>query len=70
MAIESYQDQLERVQAAIAAIESGTQSYTMGGRTMSRGNLADLYKRETFLRKRVNRQKRGGIRVRRPSFIQ
>jgi len=65
MAIESYTQQLERVQAAIAAIESGEQSFEINGRTVRRADLKTLYDREAYLRRMVEREKRGGIRLRR-----
>lgn len=34
---------LASVNAAITAIEGGAQSYSIGGRTLARGNLATLY---------------------------
>ena len=64
MAIETYQVQLERVQAAIAAIEGGAQSYQIRGRALTRGDLRTLYDRETWLRAQVDRETRGGIRGR------
>lgn len=63
----SYSDQLDSVQAAIAAIESGSQEYSIGGgvsRTVKRGDLQTLYSREKYLRKMVDRESRGGIRIR------
>lgn len=65
MAIESYAQQLERVQAAIAAIESGEQSFEINGRVVRRADLKTLYDREAYLRRMVEREKRGGIRLRR-----
>jgi hypothetical protein len=65
MATESAQVQLERVQAAIAAIESGTQSHSILGRTFTRADLATLYEREKELLVRVDREARGGIRIQR-----
>ena len=50
MAIESTETQLERVQAAIAAIESGSQSYSIGGRTLTKADLKTLYEREKDLK--------------------
>lgn len=64
MAITSYTTQLESVQAAIAAIEGGSQSYSIQGRTLTRGDLQALYSREEDLRRKVDRETRGGIRVR------
>ncbi len=64
MAITSYTTQLESVQAAIAAIEGGSQSYSVQGRSVSRGDLASLYEREKYLRRMVSRESGGGIPVR------
>lgn len=64
MAIESYTVQLERVQGAIAAIESGAQTYTLDGVTYTRGDLGTLYKREERLRPLAEREGRAGARVR------
>lgn len=50
MAVETYTEQLERVQAAIAAIESGAQSYSVAGRSLTRADLSTLYSREKWLR--------------------
>jgi hypothetical protein len=62
---ESYADQLERVQTAIARIEDGAQSVTINGRTVQRAELADLYSREKWLRVQVARAENGGaIRLR------
>jgi hypothetical protein len=67
MATTDYQTQLESVQAAIARIEAGGQSYSIttssGSRTVTRANLSELYKQEERLRRLVDRQTRGGIRV-------
>ena len=67
MATTDYQTQLENVQAAIAAIEDGGQSYSIststGSRSVSRSDLGTLYERESHLRKLVNREARGGARV-------
>lgn len=56
--------QLERVQAAIAAIEGGAQSFSVLGRVYQRGNLKDLYDRERELQARLEREARGGSRIR------
>lgn len=64
MAIKTYTQQLEEVQSAISKIESGAQAYTIGEggatRTLTRANLADLYKREARLIILVERESRGG----------
>lgn len=68
---ESSSVQLERVQSAIAAIESGAQAFTVLGRTYQRGDLKVLYDREKELIRRVEYESRGGIRIRlgRPSGL-
>jgi hypothetical protein len=67
MATTSYQTQLESVQAAIAKIESGGQSYTIststGTRQVTRADLDLLYKREVELRRKVANATSGGRRV-------
>lgn len=65
MTVASYSDQLISVQAAIAAIESGNQSYTLLGRSFTKGDLKTLYDRETWLRGKVNKLAAGGIRTQR-----
>ena len=65
MATESPQVQLERVQTAIAAIESGSQSYTILGRSFTKADLRTLYAREQYLVAKVARAARGGIRIQR-----
>lgn len=61
----TYTEQLASVQAAIATIEGGAQSYAIEGRSVSRGDLETLYKRESWLRKMADREARGGsFRVR------
>ena len=65
MATESYQVQLERVQASIAKIESGAQVYQRGDRSLTRASLPALYERERWLRRMAEREATGGgIRVR------
>lgn len=61
---ESYAEQLDRVQAAIAAIEEGEQAYSLNGRTVSYADLQTLYQREKWLRRMVDRERRGGVRMR------
>ena len=58
MATESYQTQLERVQAAIARIEGGAQDVSYEGRRVAYADLATLYARETKLRALVAREAR------------
>lgn len=64
MTVTSYSTQLESVQAAIAAIEGGAQSYSIAGRSMSRGDLKTLYEREERLRALVERESSSNGRVR------
>jgi len=67
MAIKTYTEQLESVQAAISAIESGAQSVEFSGRKYTRGDLAVLYAREERLLPLAKRESSGrgsGIRVR------
>lgn len=61
---EDLKTQLERVQAAIAKIESGEQSFTVNGRDVTRPRLEALYQREADLLRRIASQERGGLRVR------
>lgn len=61
LAIESIESQLERVQAAIAAIEAGAQDYMIGSRRVTRGDLATLYKRERELLQQYYEEKYGSI---------
>ena len=65
MATKTYQEQLETVQAAIEAIETLGQGTDVNGRTLTRADLRTLYQREAELLRRVARETRGGIRVRR-----
>lgn len=62
---ETYSVQLDRVQAAIAAIEAGNQSYTVLNRTFSKADLRTLYEREKWLRGQVAKEARGGLRLQR-----
>ena len=66
MAIKTYTEQLESVQAAIAAIEGGAQSYSIAGRSMTKADLAALYMREERLLPLALRESSGrnGARVR------
>ena len=60
-----YEDQLTSVQAAIQKIVDGGQDVTYNGKRVTYGDLQTLYDRERFLQTRIDRQARGGIRVRR-----
>lgn len=60
MAIETYTQQLERVQAAISKIETGGQTVDWEGKRLTRGDLATLYARERELRTLAAREQSGG----------
>ena len=64
MAVLTYAQQLEQVQAAIGAIEGGAQEYQIWDgdmrRIVKRGDLKTLYDRETFLRGAAIREAQGG----------
>lgn len=53
---------LAAVQAAIEAILTGAQSYSLGGRTLTRASLAELIKLEKRLEARIRSAARGGKR--------
>jgi len=55
MAIKTTAEQLEAVQTAIEAVESG-QSYKVGNMTYTRATLSTLYAREDKLLTRYNRE--------------
>ena len=54
--MDTLENQLERVQAAIAAIEEGAQDYQIDNRKVSHADLATLYKREAALKNEIARQ--------------
>jgi len=54
MAIKTYEEQLESVQNAIAQIEAGCQSYSIGSRSFTMAALSALYAREAWLRRMVS----------------
>lgn len=59
------QDKLDRIRAAIEAVETGGQSVSYEGRSVSKADLKTLYEREAYLEQRLARQQRGGgIRTR------
>lgn len=59
--MESLEIQLERVQAAIAAIEDGAQSYQIANRRVTKGDLATLYAREKSLKAEIARAEGGDL---------
>ena len=52
-------EKLASVQAAIAAIEGGAQSYSAPGISATRADLKTLYERESKLEQLVSRETRG-----------
>lgn len=58
MAIKSYEEQLEEVQAAISAVMNG-QEYQIGRNRMRKADLPFLHQRELYLRAMVEREKNG-----------
>lgn len=59
--IESYTDQLVRVQSLIRDIESSpNKSTTVLGRQFTKHDLPDLWEREADLRVKASREKSGG----------
>ncbi len=54
------QKQLDSVNKAIADIEDGAQSYTLNGRTLTRGSLQMLYAQRDKLEMRIAITKNGG----------
>ena len=63
---KTYAEQLTSVQTAIEEVELTGQSIDINGRTLTRGSLKELYRREARLRTLAAREVRGGgIRLRR-----
>lgn len=62
---KSVEEQLAETEAAIAAVESRGQRFTIKDREIWRADLGDLDKRAERLERKAARQKRGGIRVQR-----
>ena len=67
MAVKTYSEQLEEVQAAITRILTGAQSISVSGQVGGRGttfaDLSALQERERWLRDQVALETRGSIRV-------
>ena len=61
MALKTTLEQLEEVQAAITAVMTG-QAYTIGGRSLTRANLAALQEREEKLLSRYQKETEGTMR--------
>ena len=58
------QEQLDAVDAAIAKIEGGAQSYSIDNRSFTKGDLATLYAERKRLLGLAAAESRGGARVR------
>lgn len=58
------QERLDEVQAAITEITTRGQSYAIDGRRKDRGDLDALFAQERRLTLQVEREARGGVRVR------
>jgi hypothetical protein len=56
--------QLDAVDAAIAAIESGAQSFTVLGRLWQKADIGKLYEERGRLKAELTRETRGGSRIR------
>lgn len=63
MAIKTYTEQLEEVQASISKILSGGQAYSINGRSLSYADLPTLTAWEAELRRKVAEEANGGIMV-------
>lgn len=58
---EVLQAQLENVRAAIAAVETGAQSYKIANRSVTKADLATLYAREKSLKAEIARATGGDM---------
>lgn len=58
------QEQLDAIDAAIAKIEGGAQSYSIDNITYTRADLAALYAERKRLQGQITATSRGGARVR------
>ncbi len=54
---------LAEYEAAISAVLSSAQSYTIGGRAVTRANLAELEKGRDKYKKEVARESRSGVKI-------
>ena len=50
------QDQLEQINKAIAAIETGAQEYSIGSRRLRRADLSVLYQERRLLQRQLDEQ--------------
>lgn len=62
--IKTYEEQLVEVQQAITDVLTGAQEAYYNNQKVKKADLAVLQERERWLLAKVNRKKRGGIRVR------
>lgn len=62
--MKTYLEQLEEVQKAISDLLSGAQEASYNGQKVKKAELSQLVAYEKYLRQQVNKEKRGGIRVR------
>ncbi len=58
--MNSYSEQLKRIEEAIEAIESGAQSYSIGSRRVERASLGTLYEERRKLRAMAAGEQSGG----------
>jgi len=63
MAVLTYTEQLEQIDTAITAILTGSQSYSIGNRSKTSGDLNTLVAERKRLQTLVQRETDGGIRV-------
>jgi len=61
--VDTLEQQLDRVQKAIAAIESGAQEYGVGSRRVTKGDLKTLYDREAKLKQELSLESVGSTRA-------
>jgi len=59
--LQTLEEQLDRVQKAIADIEGGAQEYAIGSRKLTKGDLKTLYDRESYLKTAIAAQNGGSV---------
>lgn len=57
------QEQLDKINQAIAAIEGGAQEYQIGSRRISRPNIFNLYRERERLEQKLAQENSSGIFV-------
>lgn len=67
MAVKTTLEQLEEVQTAITAVMTG-QSYSLGGRTLTRADLKALGERESMLLNRYRAEQATGSNINKVQF--